>query len=356
MSAGSFDNSGGAPAINASGTGGSGGLLAVSDSGAGVAAVSLSGIGVMGSSDGADPGVQGKSSSGYGLFGTSTSGGGVNGLSVAASGVKPAHSCGVWGDSSTGYGVCATSGSTNGLWASSASDHGVHGETKSQTSAGVYGENASAFPCVAILGSSGSGHGVKGVNGSGSGKAPTKDAAGVWGDSDQGYGVYGASKSGDAGMFDGNVTVTGHLTTGDVILTAGGDCAERFDLSAAATADPGTVMVIGEDGALRPSEQAYDRRVAGVVSGAGAFRPGIVLDKRAEDEGRATIALVGKVYCKVDADAAPIAVGDLLTTSAIPGHAMKAADRMQAFGAVIGKALAPLERGRGLIPILVALQ
>jgi hypothetical protein len=35
---------------------------------------------------------------------------------------------------------------------------------------------------------------------------------------------------------------------------------------------------------------------------------------------------------------------------------MKAADREHAFGAVIGKALAPLPSGRGLIPILVALQ
>jgi hypothetical protein len=64
---------------------------------------------------------------------------------------------------------------------------------------------------------------------------------------------------------------------------------------------------------------------------------------------------VGKVYCKVDADFAPIATGDLLTTSSTPGHAMKATDRAKAFGAVIGKALAPLHAGRDLIPILVAL-
>jgi hypothetical protein len=82
-----------------------------------------------------------------------------------------------------------------------------------------------------------------------------------------------------------------------------------------------------------------------------------VLDKRdRDDEGRATIALVGKVYCKVDADEAPISVGDLLTTSPTCGHAMKAADPMKAFGAVIGKALAGLDEGCGLIPILVTLQ
>ena len=46
--------------------------------------------------------------------------------------------------------------------------------------------------------------------------------------------------------------------------------------------------------------------------------------------------LVGKVFCKVDG---AIDVGDLLTTSQTPGHAMKATDPQRAFGAVIGKAL-----------------
>jgi hypothetical protein len=68
------------------------------------------------------------------------------------------------------------------------------------------------------------------------------------------------------------------------------------------------------------------------------------------------LALVGKVYCKVDADPAPIAIGDLLTTSTRPGHGMKAANSDLAFGAVIGKALRPLRSGQGMIPILVALQ
>jgi hypothetical protein len=35
---------------------------------------------------------------------------------------------------------------------------------------------------------------------------------------------------------------------------------------------------------------------------------------------------------------------------------MKANDRDRAFGAVLGKALRPLANGRGLIPVLVALQ
>lgn len=59
--------------------------------------------------------------------------------------------------------------------------------------------------------------------------------------------------------------------------------------------------------------------------------------------------------CKVDADAAPIAVGDLLTTSATRGHAAKVVDRQAATGAVLGKALGSLTSGRGCIPVLVSL-
>ena len=65
---------------------------------------------------------------------------------------------------------------------------------------------------------------------------------------------------------------------------------------------------------------------------------------------------MGKVYCKVDADASAIETGDMLTTSNIPGYAMKALDPIKAFGAVIGKALGSLDCGKGLIPILVVLQ
>ena len=68
------------------------------------------------------------------------------------------------------------------------------------------------------------------------------------------------------------------------------------------------------------------------------------------------VALIGKVYCKVDAGPSPIEVGDLLTSSTRSGFAMKAIDPQRSFGATIGKALRPLESGLGLIPILIALQ
>ena len=84
-------------------------------------------------------------------------------------------------------------------------------------------------------------------------------------------------------------------------------------------------MVLGEEEVLLPSQQAYDKRVAGVISGAGNYKPGIVLDKQETQQRRLPVALLGKVFCKVDAQFGAIAVGDLLTTSSTPGHAMRQA-------------------------------
>jgi hypothetical protein len=134
------------------------------------------------------------------------------------------------------------------------------------------------------------------------------------------------------------------------------DCAEEFDLIADERVEPGAVMVLDPEGRLRLSDQPYDRKVAGVLSGAGGFKPGITLDRKSCAGPRGALAVIGKVYCKATAAREAIETGDLLTTSAIPGHAMRAGDSRRAFGAVIGKALAGLRTGEGLIPVLVALQ
>jgi hypothetical protein len=142
---------------------------------------------------------------------------------------------------------------------------------------------------------------------------------------------------------------------GDIRLL-NADCAEDFDLAEDQRVDPGTVVVVNDEGALQPCETAYDKRVVGVVSGAGGYKPGLVLDRSRFDRPRATVALMGKVFCKVDTCFGPIQVGDLLTPSSVKGHAMKAADSSHHLGSIIGKALRPLHEGQGLIPILVALQ
>ena len=145
--------------------------------------------------------------------------------------------------------------------------------------------------------------------------------------------------------------------SGDIILS-NADCAEDFEIAGAAELAPGTVVVMDEAGGgrLRESNAPYDRTVAGIISGAGGYRPGIVLDRQPESARRAPVAMVGKVFCKVDGTDGAIEIGDLLTTSARSGHAMKAHDSARAFGAVIGKALGAHRGGPGLIPVLVALQ
>jgi hypothetical protein len=161
---------------------------------------------------------------------------------------------------------------------------------------------------------------------------------------------------GHAGFFDGRVWVTGELAVGGDIVLANADCAEDFDVVNTSSAAPGTVMVVGEQGVLYPSTRAYDKCVVGVISGAGHYKPGLILDKRSSNANRSPVALLGKVCCKATAEYGAIEVGDLLTTSPVSGHAMKATDPARSFGTVIGKALQPLAGGQGLIPILIALQ
>ena len=168
--------------------------------------------------------------------------------------------------------------------------------------------------------------------------------------------VGGGGQNGQIQVVDANgkigVTISG-ASGGDLVL-GGADCAEEFDM--AEEYDPGTVVVLGDDERLYAATTPYDKRVAGVLSGAGSYRPALVMDKQGSRAGRKPLAMIGKVFCRVDAREKPIAVGDLLTTSSTRGHAMKADDPLRAFGAVIGKALRPCASGLSLIPILVALQ
>ena len=68
------------------------------------------------------------------------------------------------------------------------------------------------------------------------------------------------------------------------------------------------------------------------------------------------MALTGRVYALVDAEQGAIVPGDLITTSATAGHGMKAGDPTRSHGAIIGKAMTGLSKGRGLVLVLVALQ
>ena len=150
-------------------------------------------------------------------------------------------------------------------------------------------------------------------------------------------------------------------------ILGGADFSENFDVrvekkstSAGATEiQPGMVVTIDplNPGKLSLSQRAYDRRVAGIISGAGDVKPGMMMAQVGTlADGKHPVALSGRVYAWVDATRGAIKPGDLLTTSATPGHAMKVTHSAQAQGAIIGKAMTGLKAGKGLVLVLVTLQ
>lgn len=154
---------------------------------------------------------------------------------------------------------------------------------------------------------------------------------------------------------EGNAKVTGTLEGGN-IKAKYQDVAEWVESSQELSA--GTVVVLdsSRSNQVIAATEAYDSRVAGVIS----LRPGIVLGE--EGESRVLVATTGRVKVKVDATNGPIQIGDLLVTSNKTGVAMKsvpvefAGVRMHRPGTLIGKALEPLAQGTGEILVLLSLQ
>ena len=108
--------------------------------------------------------------------------------------------------------------------------------------------------------------------------------------------------------------------------------------------EPGTVLVFGGDKEVTTSTIINDTRSAGVVT----TNPAYVMN--AEQTGiKVCIALAGRVPCKV---VGRVKKGDMLTTSATPGYAVKALN--PTLGAVIGKALEDKDYGEaGVIQVAV---
>jgi hypothetical protein len=156
--------------------------------------------------------------------------------------------------------------------------------------------------------------------------------------------------------------VAGWIKTHAVQITGGSDIAEPYDVAASSGVSPVAGMVVSIDserlGKMRLSSSAYDRTVAGIISGANGVNPGLTLTQEGSvADGAMPVANVGRVWCFCDATAGgPIVAGDLLTTSNTTGHAMKVTDHSRSQGAIIGKAMSNLESGRGLVLVLVSLQ
>jgi peptidyl-Asp metalloendopeptidase len=77
---------------------------------------------------------------------------------------------------------------------------------------------------------------------------------------------------------------------------------------------------------------------------------GVAMQSQGE---RPLLALIGRVPVKVTTENGPIHPGDLLTSASKPGYAMRCESAEKCEGAIIGKALEPLEEGEGLILVLL---
>jgi len=263
---------------------------------------------------------------------------------------------------------------------------GVRGDASSTTgsASGVIGVNYSVDGGSGVVGlaaaTTGPGAGVVGSTSSQAGFAVgTRGTAS--GNTGNGVGLFGEAFSPDGigGLFinraggdvlvgrvsqnpdiqvfrvDGNGTI--HANGG--FRPFGADFAESVAVNG--TADryaPGDLLVIDASGERRVSlsQAPYSTLVVGIYS----TQPGVVASQHRIDDAlpknEVPLAVVGIVPCKVTAENGPIAAGDLLVTSSTRGHAMKGTDRSRMLGAVVGKALEPLQKGTGVIQVLVTLQ
>jgi len=164
-------------------------------------------------------------------------------------------------------------------------------------------------------------------------------SSGVW------TSVFRVDSNGE-GFFDGGTQMGGADFAESVIVA-----------NESAKHEPGDVLAVDDSAKrqLKLSSEPYSTLVAGVYS----TKPGVLatnhrLEQR--DPNEIPLAIVGIVPCKASAENGAIRAGDLLVASSTPGFAMKGTDRSRMLGAVIGKALEPLNDGKGTIQVLLTLQ
>jgi len=255
--------------------------------------------------------------------------------------------------SPTGNGVLGVNSATSGFAV------GVTGFSASPEGAGLNGFSSAASGGIGVIGSSPtSGIGIQGQNQVCTGAGSCTPVAGVAGLFVTGAG--GTILSGYAGntqVFRVDSTGKGYFDNGT--QNYGADFAESV---ATATGSnhygPGDLLVLDTtaDRQLTLSTEPYSTTVAGIYS----TKPGILATPHKLDgpasAGEIPLAIVGIVPCKVSAENGSIRRGDLLVTSSTPGYAMKGTDRNRMFGAVVGKAMGTLDKGTGVIEVLVTLQ
>ncbi len=157
---------------------------------------------------------------------------------------------------------------------------------------------------------------------------------------------------------------TGDVFTDGSFIPSGADLAEHIKVSE--PVEPGDVVE------LDPGKPEHYRKARGpsqLIAGIITTRPGFILGNHPNkldsvemavakrdlqsETNQPMLALMGRVPVKVTTENGAIKPGDLLTVSKKPGYAMRCSGAKKCQGAIIGKALAALESGEGLIEVLV---
>lgn len=314
-------------------------------------------VGVLGVSEGND-GVSGVTNHAgkSGVFGyTATSGNGVSGISDGGAGVFARTNA---ANQSALYAYTATSNSW-GVNAVSTQNNAIVGTTNNADAAAIYARNTADGLGLYVEGSAkvsthltveGPGNERAYIGGSGTGEVNV-------GSRNLAVKVVAFRNTGIFGP-DLMDILAHDATVRSLTITGGADLAEPFAMRDSAELPKGTVVVIDDKapGQLKPSAREYDTCVAGIISGANGIHPGIAMKQDGVNETGQQVALTGRVYCLAEAGNSAIKPGDLLTTSSMPGHAMKATDHQRAQGAVLGKAMSSLDEGTGFVLVLVTLQ
>jgi hypothetical protein len=325
----------------------------------------IGGTGVSGSASGIDgAGVHGESEFGPGVVATGEIGVratgttgpaivangsiGVDAEGTAGSGVRGTGVTGVEGDGDD-FGVDGTGGQV-GVRGQSPSGFGVRAQSSGQwlTGAALYAENDNPVHGMTAHLKNASDYHTAQVENTGTGGALYLKNAGD--QSGAGGGDF-ITAVGSGAEWQFRVTSAGQARSDVGFATPAEDFAEM--LPADSGLEPGDVLVIGTGGRLQLSRVAHDTAVAGVFSTAPGFVGGEPLQGTAA--GRIPLAIVGIVPVKASAEGGPISPGDLLVSSATPGHAMRAGPNPPQ-ATVIGKALGNLRSGTGVIRMLATLQ
>ncbi len=292
-------------------------------------------------------------------------------------GVSGGHGSAVGGGGAGVFGTTqSTTGFSSGVWGAALGTTGpgvgVMGTTASPSANGVFGNNPNTDGQGGggVFGSTSATTGFSyGVRGDAAGTSGS--AVALFGEafSPNGFPAYLANRAGGdiiVGVVSQNPDVRVFRVDGHGTIFAdggfrpfGADFAESVAVKGGSEHyAPGDLLVIDASGERRLSlsQAPYSTLVAGIYS----TQPGVVASTHRLDEAlpnnEVPLAVVGIVPCKVTAENGPVVAGDLLVTSSTPGHAMKGTDRGRMLGAIVGKALEPLQKGSGVIQILVTLQ